>query len=688
MNNHWTIAIGINQYEFFQPLRYAQADAEALRNFLVGEAGCPNNCCLLLTDTSPPIRGQSTYPNQDNIQTWLEELCQNYVQPGDSLWFFFSGYGISSNGKDYLMPREGDPTRISETGIAIKTLFEQLKAAPSDDVFAILDMNRSQGSHWGAVTGAQTVELAEKMQVAALLSSQLDGFSHETSALQHGFFTAALLESLRYHQCITLETLQHYLASRVPELSTHHSRPEQKPLLIAYPPEKLQQIVFSHNGSFNTLTPDNVDADDADASQAEDPDLSVDGAVDGAVDGDNVAVSISDHEVDEGGQDAIATTEANDEDLLPSQPERDPTATEETALLPRLFWSGLIAGGLFLTAVVVWRHFKPFFGGAEIPAESSIPASPGATSDPALSQMDPANSSSASDPQPPASSGAAPAASDPQPPASSGAAPAPAASDPQPPTSSGAAPAPAASDPQPPTSSGAAPAPPEIAPSETVSPETSQANASGNSTAQSNNEGSAQALLDSAKAAIRPTQASYYSQAIFQASRIGPDDPLYETAQADIKRWSQVIFDIAQGRAQQGNLLGAIAAAKLIPQNQPIAADVQQSLALWKQQAKQQAINRRHLQEARQIVQRYQASSYNRAIAIAKKIQPGQPEYDTAQRLIAQWSKSIYELARSRASQGKLQSAIQTAKLVPPDTHSYVAAQNVMSKWRTQLDGS
>ena len=639
MNNHWTIAIGINQYEFFQPLRYAQADAEALRNFLVGEAGCPNNCCLLLTDTSPPIRGQSTYPNQDNIQTWLEELCQNYVQPGDSLWFFFSGYGISSNGKDYLMPREGDPTRISETGIAIKTLFEQLKAAPSDDVFAILDMNRSQGSHWGAVTGAQTVELAEKMQVAALLSSQLDGFSHETSALQHGFFTAALLESLRYHQCITLETLQHYLASRVPELSTHHSRPEQKPLLIAYPPEKLQQIVFSHNGSFNTLTPDNVDADDADASQAEDPDLSVDGAVDGAVDGDNVAVSIPDHEADEGGQDAIATTEANDEDLLPSQPERDPTATEETALLPRLFWSGLIAGGLFLTAVVVWRHFKPFFGGAEIPAESSIPASPGATSDPALSQMDPANSSSASDPQPPASSGAAPA-------------------------------------------------PPEIAPSETVSPETSQANASGNSTAQSNNEGSAQALLDSAKAAIRPTQASYYSQAIFQASRIGPDDPLYETAQADIKRWSQVIFDIAQGRAQQGNLLGAIAAAKLIPQNQPIAADVQQSLALWKQQAKQQAINRRHLQEARQIVQRYQASSYNRAIAIAKKIQPGQPEYDTAQRLIAQWSKSIYELARSRASQGKLQSAIQTAKLVPPDTHSYVAAQNVMSKWRTQLDGS
>ncbi|MFO5473776.1 MAG: peptidase C14, partial [Dolichospermum sp.] len=62
MVNYWAIAIGINQYQLFQPLGCAQADAEAIKDYLVTQAGFPSENCLLMTNTSPPIGDKSSYP--------------------------------------------------------------------------------------------------------------------------------------------------------------------------------------------------------------------------------------------------------------------------------------------------------------------------------------------------------------------------------------------------------------------------------------------------------------------------------------------------------------------------------------------------------------------------------------------------------------------------------------------------
>ena len=65
MKHHACIAIGINQYQLLQPLSYAQEDAEALYGFLTSEAGFAPDGCLLMTDSSPSLWGQSTYPNRE-----------------------------------------------------------------------------------------------------------------------------------------------------------------------------------------------------------------------------------------------------------------------------------------------------------------------------------------------------------------------------------------------------------------------------------------------------------------------------------------------------------------------------------------------------------------------------------------------------------------------------------------------
>jgi hypothetical protein len=74
-------------------------------------------------------------------------------------------------------------------------------------------------------------------------------------------------------------------------------------------------------------------------------------------------------------------------------------------------------------------------------------------------------------------------------------------------------------------------------------------------------------ILDDARAMIRPTNASEVQRAIERAMQIPLGDPRHAEAQKQIDRWCNDILAIAQNRADQKNFKGAIAAAKLIPDN-------------------------------------------------------------------------------------------------------------------------
>ena len=233
MTNHACVAVGINRYQFLRPLSYGQADAQALQQLLVWQANLPSEQCLLLTDSSPPVGEYSTYPSRENILHWVGMPSQNLLLSEHWRWFFFSGYGVSWQEVDYLMPIDGNPDDIPGTGIPVRSLFESLKAHDNDKILVLLDINRSPGPPVGGPVGAETVELAEQMGIALVLSSQLNQYSHEAAALGKGLFTAALLEALRYyHTDTTLESLEQYLRERLPELSQHHWRPLQTPLTV------------------------------------------------------------------------------------------------------------------------------------------------------------------------------------------------------------------------------------------------------------------------------------------------------------------------------------------------------------------------------------------------------------------------------------------------------------------------
>ena len=75
MANNWAIVVGINQYKFLPqaPLRFAAADALAMRSFLCEEAGFKPNQVLLCGDGGEEF-------SRDATRSTLRDILLHDVQ--------------------------------------------------------------------------------------------------------------------------------------------------------------------------------------------------------------------------------------------------------------------------------------------------------------------------------------------------------------------------------------------------------------------------------------------------------------------------------------------------------------------------------------------------------------------------------------------------------------------------------
>ncbi len=253
MNRHWAIVIGINHYQFRQPLACAQQDAQALYEWLTQPTGRATAQCLLATDTSPKFQARSTYPTAEALKSWIDWLGKEGIQAGDQLWVFFSGYGECWQGQDYLLPIDAEEQFSPRTWLSVRSLLSSLKTLPTSQILLLLDMNRSQSARSDDRVGRQTMTLAKELGIATICSCQPEQFSHESTALGQGFFTAALLEGLRIHAGQPLGVLVKFLQRRLPELSEHSYRPRQDPMIMVAP-QQLEQYLLPQIATASTAT--------------------------------------------------------------------------------------------------------------------------------------------------------------------------------------------------------------------------------------------------------------------------------------------------------------------------------------------------------------------------------------------------------------------------------------------------
>ena len=263
MGRNLAISIGINKYEFSQPLKYAKRDAELMRDFLVKEAGFER--VLFCSDESPNIKGKSTRASFVNLRRVLRTTFEKpFMEAGDNFWFFFSGHGMRPKGYDYLMACDSDPGDVSGTAISISYVTEQLRRCGADNVVLILDACRSQGSKSGEGIGYQAAQVAREKGVITIFSCSPDELSYEINDLQQGIFTKALLEGLGAQgRCATVERLDHYLNGRVPDLIRQYKKGDtsrQTPYMIAEPASKYHLILCPQYATKADVAPMKNDA--------------------------------------------------------------------------------------------------------------------------------------------------------------------------------------------------------------------------------------------------------------------------------------------------------------------------------------------------------------------------------------------------------------------------------------------
>jgi uncharacterized caspase-like protein len=214
MAKNFVIAIGINGYNRrnFTPLKYAEKDAESMRDFFVeAKFNEDEDEVYLFTDKSKELMpGIPSYPSKGHLESFLgDRFEESFLNPGDDCWFFFSGHGVQRKQKDYLMPIDANPREAEKTGIAIDYIRERLRRSGADNVILIIDACRTEGAKDGGGVGA-----VKQPGVITIYSCSSTQVSWEIDALEHGAFTFALLEALSFRgkeNYATVERLSAYL---------------------------------------------------------------------------------------------------------------------------------------------------------------------------------------------------------------------------------------------------------------------------------------------------------------------------------------------------------------------------------------------------------------------------------------------------------------------------------------------
>ena len=613
MVNYWAIAIGINQYQSFQPLIYAQRDAQLFRDFLVTDGGFEADHCLLMTDgASAP--DHVAYPSRGNIQARIVQICQQILRPGDLLWCFFSGYGVRFQGKDYLMPVDSDPLQVEATGIPMESIYRLLNAAPTDNIIMVLDINRSQSAVTGEGVGAETAALAKQYGIATLLSCLPEQFSHETLALRQGLFTSALVEAIRYQGCVTLEQLVQYLGDRLPQLSEHHWRPRQEPLTVI-PPEKEYLLIVPEQAAVTLgtaaplLVPNFVNLSES----AQLPVLPR---------GSTALLERSPHSLPYNNSASFESGERRSPGSLPATPDLTDSevSTSDPFIQKLLSWGGIIASALLMG--VLLRNF----GALTQPFTPPAPIAPKK----AQSALPPGFLDTTNLPDIKVDAGSPLAAIV------------------------------AAIDAQ---QFEAAKQQIELIPA-------AQRQGSYSQALEQIHRGllsEARSMINRVRETSQQNQASDFVEGIKKVRQIKVGQPFYQEAQQDIDRWSRVILDMAQGRAGRNNgelsvrekaenFSGAIASARLIPADRPeLYNQAQQVVGKWSQ-----AILDVALASAAE-------GNLDEAIAAAEMVPPKTPVYPDAQEAIAGWrNQALPDLAPEANGSG----SIEPDPLIPDSANS------------------
>ncbi len=201
--NAYAIVIGVEQYRQQLPrAEFAARDAQTVTQYLTKTLGYPeHNVVTLLNE----------HAAKSDFEKYFEKWLPNNVDENSTVFIYYSGHGAPNpkSGDAYLVPYDGDPSFIEQTGYQLKKLYASLGKLPAKEVIVALDSCFSGGGGRSVIAkGARplvmnvqtTSSLSKGMTV---LSASSGGQISSTYAEKgHGLFTYFLLKGIKNEDVI------------------------------------------------------------------------------------------------------------------------------------------------------------------------------------------------------------------------------------------------------------------------------------------------------------------------------------------------------------------------------------------------------------------------------------------------------------------------------------------------------
>ncbi len=231
--NAYAIVIGIEEYRQKLPKAdYAYHDARIMTEYLTKVMGYPEeNIVTLIND----------HAAKSDMEKYFEKWLSNNVEKEGNVFVYYSGHGAPNpnTGDAYLVPYDGDPSFIEQTGYSLKRLYKNLNKLPAREIIVVLDSCFSgAGGRSVLAKGARPLVMNMDKQVfhsdrIAILSASSGGqisSTHEEKG--HGLFTYFFLKGIKDGNS-ELRTLYNYLKPQVEKIARKTYNNEQTPQLIA-----------------------------------------------------------------------------------------------------------------------------------------------------------------------------------------------------------------------------------------------------------------------------------------------------------------------------------------------------------------------------------------------------------------------------------------------------------------------
>jgi hypothetical protein len=237
--NAYAIVIGIEQYRQKLPnADFAVSDAKLVSEYLSKVLGYPEENIVTLTNERAA---------KSDFEKYFEKWLPNNVEQGGTIFIFYSGHGApnTKTGDAYMVPYDGDPSFIEQTGYPLKRMYDALGKLPAKQIIVALDSCFS-GAGGRSVLAKGSRPLVMNLQNTTVFSANItvlaaasgDQTSSTYDEKGHGLFTYYMLKGIKNEDVVkqdgslAISDLFSYLKPQVERIARKQYNNEQTPQLI------------------------------------------------------------------------------------------------------------------------------------------------------------------------------------------------------------------------------------------------------------------------------------------------------------------------------------------------------------------------------------------------------------------------------------------------------------------------